>query len=254
MNHHRPTILAFLLALQACAGSTEGTTTSSSTSSSSGGQGSTSSSSSGGASSSSSGASSGNGATSSSGNSSSSTGGSSGAGMTFFVTSVGNGANGGNYGGLNGADQRCQSLAEAAGSVGRTWRAYLSTSTVDARDRIGTGPWLNVAGEQVAADVASLHANGIPTSMILDENGAAVPREEHDILTGSTPEGTVTDPPYTCGDWTSNAEDFYAWVGHADWSSEENPSDNWSSTHETPCDQAGMAGTLSAGRIYCFAE
>jgi hypothetical protein len=90
--------------------------------------------------------------------------------------------------------------------------------------------------------------------MILDENGQPVPLDEHDIVTGSTEAGVQTDPPYACADWTTSAPDFYAWVGHSDWSTDmEEDSDTWNSTHETPCDQAGMMGTASAGRIYCFA-
>src|SRR5262245_43322789 len=114
--------------------------------------------------------------------------------MSFFVTSVGNGTNGGNYGGLDGADAQCKALAQAVGLGSKTWRAYLSTvdqgvAMVHAKDRIGAGPWYNYAGEQVAADVPSLHANGITPEQRLTETGATVPASEHDILTGSNANG-----------------------------------------------------------------
>ena len=177
------------------------------------------------------------------------------ASTSFFVTSSGTGANGGNFGGLTGADARCQSLATTVALGDKTWHAYLSSSTVNARDRIGVGPWFDVNGVQVAANLTALHAAGIPSSSILDENGAAIPREEHDIVTGSNPDGTayVYGSPYTCFDWSTSAGDIYTWVGHADWSSDENPTDNWNSQHGTPCSQDGMATTLCAGRTYCFA-
>ena len=95
--------------------------------------------------------------------------------MSFFVTSSGTGADGGDLGGLAGADQRCQDLAAAAGAGDRTWCAYLSTDGVDARDRIGSGPWFASNGDQVAADVEGLHSNGIGNELMLDENGATVP-------------------------------------------------------------------------------
>ncbi len=194
-------------------------------------------------------------AVSTSGSTSSSTTGAGGADgtMSFFVTSAGNGPSGGDFGGLAGADARCQALAAAVNAGGKTWRAYLSSTLEDAADRIGGGPWFNQARVEVASDLADLHASGIDSALILDESGAPVPTDEHDILTGSTADGALYDPGYNCADWTSSATDNYAWVGHSDWSLPQNPSDNWNATHETPCDQAGMANTLSTGRIYCFA-
>jgi hypothetical protein len=185
---------------------------------------------------------------------------------SFFVTSVGNGAAAGDYDGLAGADARCQSLADLAGiGAPRIWRAYLSTAPipgvpgglVHARDRIGAGPWYNVAGEEVAADLGALHADGIDASLVLTETGLAVPGAEHDILTGSWADGTAIEtfpgnpdaPGPTCFNWTSNAADVYGWVGHADWF----PGQSWNSQHEVLCDEAGLNATAGTGRLYCFA-
>ena len=183
--------------------------------------------------------------------------------MSFFVTSVGNGAAAGDYGGLAGADARCQALAAAAGAGGRSWRAYLSTAPnfaggelVHARDRIGSGPWRNFAGEPVAADLAELHAQGIDPARMLTELGTPVPSDEHDILTGTEADGTAIEefpgnpaaPPPNCLNWTSNAADAYGWVGHADWVSGQ----SWVDQHEVLCDEAGLASTLGSGRLYCF--
>jgi hypothetical protein len=184
--------------------------------------------------------------------------------MTFFVSSAGNGASGGDFGGLAGADTRCQSLAAAVGAGGVLWRAYLSTAPifgsgdlVHARDRIGTGPWYNYDGDLVAADVAGLHASGLASSLMLTEGGSVVPLAEHDILTGTQADGTAFDsfpgnpsaPTPTCLNWTSNAPDSYTYVGHFDWSM---GSGTWNSAHETTCDPAGLASTLGSGRLYCF--
>lgn len=179
--------------------------------------------------------------------------------MSFFVTSSGNGANGGNFGGLAGADARCQTFAEAAGATGRTWSAYLSTDdleigpVVDARDRIGQGPWYNAAGELVAADLDSLHQDGIVPSLMLDENGATIPRNEHDLLTGSKADGTVTQWDNTgrlviatCRNWTSGDRADFAWVGHAD-------DADWNNSHESRCSEDGMRNVNGAGRLMCFA-
>ena len=187
--------------------------------------------------------------------------------MTFFVTSVGNGAAGGNYGGLSGADQRCQELAEQAGSLGMTWRAYLSqaaidgAAVVDARDRIGEGPWFNAAEQQVAPDLAALHSEGIDPVLMLDENGVAAakgpaPGPEHDILTGSNEDGTAAPANRTCRNWTSNSAQDRAQVGHHDWSVIPNPispNQNWNSVHNSTCDEAGLEAVLGSGRLYCFA-
>lgn len=176
--------------------------------------------------------------------------------MSFFVTSIGNGAAGGNYGGLAGADQRCQCLAQQVGMGNKTWRAYLSTQAplVNARDRIGTGPWFNYAGAQVGASVDALHNTPPGPSLLLTERGDPVPRMEHDILTGSTTDGRLyqaNGAPLTCGDWTTNDSGFYGWVGHSDWMTGNVTS--WNSWHESSCDQAGLASRLGSGRIYCFA-
>jgi hypothetical protein len=184
--------------------------------------------------------------------------GSTGRQMTFFVTSVGNGPNGGNFDGLEGADAFCQSLADAVGAGALTWRAYLSTSTVDARDRIGPGPWYNAALEVVATDLAALHASGIEPARMLTENGASpddeVPGAGHDILTGSNEDGTAH--PNTCNDWTSNANGDDGRVGHHDWSIIPNPitpDQSWNDVHNAPCNEAGMINVLGIGRLYCFA-
>jgi hypothetical protein len=184
--------------------------------------------------------------------------------MTFFVTSVGNGAAAGDYGGLVGADARCQALAAAAGAGARTWRAYLSTAPnfqggalVHARDRIGGGPWRNFDGDEVASDLADLHANGVAPALMLTELGGAVPLAEHDILTGTDADGTAIEefpgnpaaPPPNCLNWTSNAPDAYGWVGHEDWIAGQ----SWIDQHEVLCDEAGLASTAGSGRLYCFA-
>jgi hypothetical protein len=166
--------------------------------------------------------------------------------MSFFVTSVGNGAAGGDYGGLAGADGRCGLLADAVGAAAGPWRAYLST-----------GPWSNYDGVEVAADLEDLHDNGIDPLLILTEAGELVPSSEHDILTGSRPDGTAMDefpfnpdaPAPTCFNWTSGVADTWAFVGHADWED----GDSWSSSHETQCHAAGLAATAGSGRLYCFA-
>lgn len=177
-------------------------------------------------------------------------------GMTFFATSAGSGALGGNLGGLAGADAICQMHAEAAGQGGCTWHAYLSTAEEDARDRIGSGPWQNAAGDVIAADVESLHTDGLSNGdpqHVLDENGAEVPGNEHDILTGSTEEGTVAEGS-TCADWTSDSADDVAFVGHSDIPGNPQFSPSWNSAHETPgCREQDLDQTGGAGRLYCFA-
>jgi hypothetical protein len=185
--------------------------------------------------------------------------------MTFFVSSVGNGPSGGDYGGLAGADLRCQSLAAAAGAGHWNWRAYLSTAPitgfggvlVHARDRIGSGPWYNFEEDEVASDVTDLHTNGIDPTLMLTEAGDTVPSNDHDILTGSNGDGTAmetfpdnpTVPGPTCFNWTSSDPNVYGWVGHADWF----PGQSWNSQHAVQCDAAGLASTAGSGRIYCFA-
>jgi hypothetical protein len=185
--------------------------------------------------------------------------------MSFFVTSVGNLS--GDFGGVDGADQFCQELADAAGAGGRTWRAYVSTSSVDARDRIGAGPWYDAAGGLVAESVDDLHASGLFHENALDENGQAVPNgktnpgfNEHDILTGSLQDGTSSG--LDCAGYTSSSRGDQATVGHCDASFTEGggsspvePSDNWNSSHASQgCDQASLNDTGSTARLYCFAE
>lgn len=176
--------------------------------------------------------------------------------LSFFVTSVGSGAAGGNYGGLDGADELCASLADAVDAGSREWRAYLSTADVDARDRIGIGPWYNAAGVMIAADLEELHAVGpfigVPTE-VLDENGAPVPIVEHDIVTGTLADGTLA-AGRTCLDWTSDSPDEVAQVGHSDLITIPGVTSIWNSSHESAsCTEAGLAERLGSGRIYCFA-
>ena len=186
--------------------------------------------------------------------------------MGFFVTSVGLG-DGGNLGGLAGADAHCQNLAEAAGS-NRTWRAYLSTQgpgAVNARDRIGTGPWANAEGLIMATNVENLHYDNSNFNWThsLDENGNQFASRidgdpdftEHDVLTGTQIDGTAfpAGEDRTCNNWTSNSEGS-AWVGHADRYSFEIPGSPWNASHGTPgCTQANLVSTGGAGLFYCFA-
>lgn len=184
--------------------------------------------------------------------------------MSFFITSEGSG-NGADLGGLDGADQHCHALAEAAGVGDRTWRAYLSATgseSVDARDRIGEGPWYNAEGEQIAADVDELHEedNNINKETALDENGEMVngrgdDPNKHDILTGSELDGTTFtgDEDTTCEDWTSSGEGS-AQVGHHDREGGgENPT-SWNSAHGSKgCSQSDLEGTGGDGLFYCFA-
>jgi hypothetical protein len=175
--------------------------------------------------------------------------------MTFFVTSTGNGASGGNLGGLSGADAKCQNLATNAGAGSRTWHAYLSTDTplVNARDRIGTGPWANQAGVMVASNLTTLH-NGVAGALILDELGQVVPQDplDHDILTGSTSDGNLLAGK-TCNNWTDSTDASGGQVGHADLTVDEFGDESWNSQHDPQCDQASLASTAGTGRIYCFA-
>ena len=185
--------------------------------------------------------------------------------MGFFVTSVGIG-NGGNLGGLEGADAHCTTLAEAAGTKGRTWRAYLSTQVeggrgISARDRIGSGPWYNSRGELIAVDLDQLHISpNIVKRTALDENGNQVngrgdTPNRHDVLTGSKNDGTAYFPweqgDHTCNNWTSSGEGS-AQVGHHDRHGGGNIS--WTSAHASRgCSQENLASTGGAGLLYCFA-
>jgi hypothetical protein len=190
--------------------------------------------------------------------------------MTFFVTSVGSGQ-GADLGGLEGADRHCQQLAEAVGAGGRTWRAYLSTQAtdgqpaVDARSRIGAGPWRNAQGVVVAHDLDQLHdGNNLNKETALTERGETVngrgdSPNMHDILTGSQPDGTAfaAGEDRTCGNWTSSGPDGAAMVGHHDRMglNEEPPAKSWNSSHLTRggCSQEALRGTGGAGLFYCFA-
>ena len=185
----------------------------------------------------------------------------------FFITSVGKG-DGANLGGLEGADAHCDALARAANITGRTWRAYLSTNTVNARDRIGTGPWYNAAtGAQqvIAANVADLHGdinrdrNQINKNNALNEKGERVNGQgdqpnQHDILTGSDSHGRAllgAAANTTCNNWTSNAAGS-ALLGHHDRSGGGNSS--WNAAHASrSCSQPDLVATGGAGLFYCFA-
>ncbi|CAH2409557.1 hypothetical protein [Mesorhizobium escarrei] len=182
--------------------------------------------------------------------------------MSFFVTSVGSGK-GADLGGLAGADAHCASLAEAAGVAGKTWRAYLSTSDTDARDRIGKGPWFNAKGVKIADDVASLHsdANAITKQTALDEKGEVVngrgdKPNRHDVLTGSQPDGTkIADQ--TCGDWTLSGAEGAAMTGHHDRTGLDDSAaaKSWNSSHASRggCSQEALRSTGGDGLFYCFA-
>jgi len=189
------------------------------------------------------------------------------ANMSFFVTS--SNPKGGNLGGLAGADQVCQSLAKAAGAGAKTWRAYLSTSTVDARSRIGNGPWYNFKGELIAQNVADLHTadkNKISGTTALTEKGtlpnylkmvdgkpapAAQPLQ-HDILTGTKEDGTKDAD--TCNNWTVGDASAKAMLGHADRLGRNAGLNSWNAIHASQgCGQEQLAPTGGAGMLYCFA-
>lgn len=188
--------------------------------------------------------------------------------MSFFITSAGPG-DGANLGGLAGADKHCQTLAEAAGSTGRTWRAYLSAAAADgqpavnARDRIGTGPWYNAKGVKVADDVAMLHSdnNQLSKENSLTEKGEVVngrgdTPNRHDILTGTALDGTLAtgDTNLTCDNWTSNAETGSAMVGHHDRTGGGANPTSWHAAHPSRgCSQANLRATGGDGLFYCFA-
>ena len=200
--------------------------------------------------------------------------------MSFFVTSVGLG-DGANLGGLKGADGHCQKLAEAADAGDRTWRAYLSTQAtadepaINARDRIGQGPWYNANGVRIAANLGQLHGdtlavarkgNFINIRTAVTETGEMVPgeirvvglegrRNQHDILTGTQPDGTAFTDSFdrTCSNWTSNREDGSANVGHHDRITSFT-SQSWIDAHPSRgCSQENLIATGGAGQFYCFA-
>ena len=189
------------------------------------------------------------------------------ANMSFFVTS--SNPKGGNLGGLAGADQVCQALAKTAGAGNKTWRAYLSTSTVDAKSRIGNGPWYNFKGELIAQNVADLHTadkNKISGETALTEKGtvpnylkmvdgkaapAAQPLQ-HDILTGTNEDGTKNAD--TCNNWTVGDASAKAMLGHADRLGRNPGLNSWNDIHASQgCGQEQLAPTGGAGMLYCFA-
>jgi hypothetical protein len=180
--------------------------------------------------------------------------------MTFFITSQGSGE-GANLGGVEGADALCQRLADAAGSTGKTWHAYLSAEGINAKDRIGTGPWQNFAGVVVATDVASLHsdANNITKETGLTETGAKVngrgdDPNQHDMLTGSNADGTLA-AGQTCSDWTSSGEGT-AMLGHHDRMGPDTlaTATSWNAAHPSRgCGQEALISTGGNGLFYCFA-
>ena len=180
--------------------------------------------------------------------------------MSFFITSQ-NPGEGANLGGLEGADAHCTALAEAAGVTGRSWAAYLSTSEVDARDRIGSGPWTNANGEVIAESVDDLHGpdNNLNKETALDETGAVVQGRgddpnRHDILTGSLADGTRAAE--TCGDWTMGGDEGSAFVGHHDRMGldESPPMLSWNASHPSRgCSLEALRSTGGDGLVYCFA-
>ena len=184
--------------------------------------------------------------------------------MSFFITSTGPG-DGANIGGLEGADAHCSMLAEAAGAGSKTWRAYLSTTGpdgVNARDRIGSGPWFNQAGVEIASDVDNLHSdsNNLTKETQLNEmgqvvNGRGDDPNMHDILTGSQLDGTAAagSDDTTCNNWMSNGEGS-AFVGHHDRQGGGANPTSWNSAHGSRgCGQADLQGTGGNGFYYCFA-
>jgi hypothetical protein len=189
--------------------------------------------------------------------------------MTFFVTSAGSGK-GGDLGGLAGADQICLMRAQAAGAGGKTWHAYLSTQgtgAVNARDRIGRGPWQNAKGVVIAKDLAELHAkNNIDKQTALTErgdpvNGRGDSPNKHDILTGSQPDGSAfaAGEDRTCGNWTKSGQGS-AMVGHHDRQGlrDDDASKSWNSSHPSRgpdggCSQNDLRSTGGDGLLYCFA-
>jgi hypothetical protein len=195
------------------------------------------------------------------------------AGVSFFLTSAGPGK-GADLGGLEGADKHCQSLAQAAGVGSKTWHAYLSTQAgdgkpaVNAKDRIGKGPWQNVKGVVIAKDVADLHSanNNLTKETDLTEkgeisNGIGDKPNRHDVLTGSQPDGTAFGPETdrTCKNWTSSTQGA-AMVGHSDRKGlrEDDASHSWNSSHPSRgpdggCSQADLKSSGGDGLLYCFA-
>ena len=180
----------------------------------------------------------------------------------FFITSRGLGR-GGNLGGLAGADAHCRALAKKEGSDDHTWRAYLSTMTtatapaVNARDRVGKGPWYNALGDRIALNLQELHteSNKIDFENAVTERGDSVGHDKHDILTGSRPDGTAYPGTgdLTCGNWTSSSRGR-AQVGHFDRGGDKPREKSWNSAHATRgCSNDDFTSTGGAGLFYCFA-
>jgi len=181
--------------------------------------------------------------------------------MSFFVTSVGLG-DGANLGGLAGADAHCAALAEAAGTTGKTWRAYLSTNGAggeNARDRIGSGPWYNANGQLVARNVDHLHYSNVlltKQNSVTEKkgivNGVGDTPNQHDILTGSNPDGTAS--ANTCNNWTFNGEGVSAVVGHLDRAGGGAMAESWNAAHNSRgCSQDLLIASGGNGYFYCFA-
>jgi len=192
------------------------------------------------------------------------------ANMSFFVTSVGSGK-GADLGGLDGADKHCQDLAQAAGAGAKTWRAYLSTQgagAVNAKDRIGRGPWQNAKGAVIAKDVSDLHSagNNLTKQTAITEKGDAVngrgdTPNMHDVLTGTQPDGTAfpAGDDRTCSNWTKSGQGS-AMVGHHDRQGlrDDDASKSWNSSHPSRgpdggCSQNDLKSTGGNGLFYCFA-
>ncbi len=190
--------------------------------------------------------------------------------MSFFITSAGPG-DGANLGGLAGADRHCQNLAAAVGAGGKTWHAYLSAAAangqpaVNAKDRIGRGPWFNAKGVKVADSVADLHSdnNKLGKEGSLSEKGGTIngrgdTPNTHDMLTGSNADGTLATGGLPnggpCGNWTSNAADGVAKLGHFDKQGGGDSPNSWNAAHNSRgCSQANLVATGGAGLYYCFA-
>jgi hypothetical protein len=195
-------------------------------------------------------------------------------GLSFFVTSRPPGDGGGDLGGLRGADAHCQALATEVGAGNKTWRAYLSLShpalTINARDRIGNGPWYNAGGVMVASNVDDLHSDNanVTAQTALTETGDPVNQEgqrnRHDVFTGSRPDGSAWPYPMmdllnfdghalTCNNWTSDDENHLAMIGHHDRGGQVGYS-SWNSAHPTAgCSPAGVQQFGGGGLFYCFA-
>jgi hypothetical protein len=178
--------------------------------------------------------------------------------LSFFITGT-NPGKGGDLGGLQGADAHCAALAKAAGAGNRQWRAYLSTDKIHAKDRIGSGPWFNAKGVQVASNVADLHSdnNKLSKDNSLTEKGAVVngrgdKPNQHDILSGSNLDGTSSGK--SCNNWTSSGNDATATVGHHDRQGGGTNPTSWHSAHDSKgCSIEALRGSGGEGYFYCFA-